>query len=119
MTKMDRNSVMSAVVNAATRRIEAMFPGYFSSAKHNHYADYSWPTEVTFQQLYSMYTRNSLAAAGVDTTVGKTWETDPEIWETKEAAESELESQIRQLFEDLHVWQSFAEADARSMIVGS
>lgn len=118
MTKMDKNSVMSAVVNAATRRIEAMFPGYFSSAKHNHYADYSWPTEVTFQQLYSMYTRNSLAAAGVDTTVGKTWETDPEIWETKEAAESELESQIRQLFEDLHVWQSFAEADARSMVGG-
>lgn len=110
-------SILSYVVNAA-RRLDTMFPGYFAETKHNHYRDFGWPENVTFLQLYAMYHRNGLARAGVEKTILKTWQDDPEIWETKEPRESALEADLRQRFDDLTVWQALAEADRRAMIGG-
>lgn len=110
-------NMMQMLVNAA-RRVETMFPGYFPEAKHNHYRDFGWPVDITFAQLYAIYHRNGLAKAGVEKTILKTWQDDPEIWETSEAKESGLEADIRQRFDDLMIWQALAEADRRAMIGG-
>jgi len=101
----------------ATRRLQDLFPAFFAgSTKHNHYADFGWPEAIDFPMLYRTYTRNSLAAAGVDKTIAKTWQDNPEIWEAEEPTESNLEKDIRQRFTDLRIWQMFAEADRRSMV---
>ncbi len=106
------------IVNSAMRRLETMFPRHFAtgSTKHDHYRDFGWPDELTFDQLYRMYRRNGLAFAGVDKTILKTWQDSPEVWETEKPAESDTESDIRQRFADLRIWQRFAEADRRSMV---
>lgn len=105
------------IANAVSRRIDQMFPKFFNlSRKHDHYADFGWPDQLQFQQFYRLYRRNGLAFAGVDKTILKTWQDSPEIWEHEEPAESEVESEIRQRFADLRIWQHFAEADRRSMV---
>lgn len=95
-----------------------MFGSMFAylGAKHDHYVDFGWPTDVTFSQTYRMYCRNSLAAAGVDKTVGKTWSDMPTLWEKEEPAESTLEADIRKHFSAIRAWQSLAETDKRSMV---
>ncbi|QBX34600.1 DUF1073 domain-containing protein [Paracoccus liaowanqingii] len=108
---------MSMIANAL-RRIESLFPGYFPEAKHNHYKDFGYPDHVGFMQLYQMYLRNGLARAGVEKTILKTWEDMPELWETEEAKESQVEADIRQRFADLRVWQRLADADRMSLVGG-
>jgi hypothetical protein len=105
------------VVNSIQRRLDQMFPAYFSRGrKHDHFKDFGWPDQLDFEQLYRMYRRNGLAFAGVDKTILKTWQDNPEVWETEKPTESELEGDIRQRFADLRIWQHFAEADRRSMV---
>ncbi|MFC3704486.1 anti-CBASS protein Acb1 family protein [Devosia honganensis] len=105
------------IVNSAMRRLDAMFPSYFTKGrKHDHFKDFGWPDHLTFDQLYRMYRRNGLAFAGVDKTILKTWQDSPDIWETEKPAESDVESDIRQRFADLRIWQMFSEADRRSMV---
>lgn len=95
-----------------------MFPGYFPQVKHNHYRDFGYPEHLTFAQIYAMYQRNGFARAGVDKTIGKTWQDMPALWETDKPTESTLEADIRQRFSDLRVWQRLAETDRRSMVGG-
>lgn len=108
---------MQFVVNTV-RRLETMFPGYFETAKHNHYRDFGWPENVTFAQLYAMYHRNGLARAGIDKTALKTWQDNPELWESENPAETALEREIRQRFTDLRIWQAMATADKRALVGG-
>lgn len=108
---------LQLIINAA-RRIETMFPGYFEDAKHSHYKDFGWPREVTFSLLYAMYHRNGLARAGVEKTVLKTWQDAPEVWETEDPSESVHEKEIRRRFDDLRLWQVFANADRRALVGG-
>lgn len=108
---------LQIIANAAARRLDRMFPGYFNqSAKHDHYADFGYPQHVTFELLFRMYTRNGIAAAGVDKTVLKTWQDNPQIWETEDPKETALESDIRQRLDDLRFWQAVMEADRRSLV---
>ncbi|HAB19898.1 MAG TPA: DUF1073 domain-containing protein [Verrucomicrobiales bacterium] len=109
--------MMQNLMNSV-RRVENLFPGWFQDAKHDHYADYGWPKDLTFQQLYSAYHRNGLARSAVDKTILKTWESSPEIWESEKPAESDAESDIRQRFDDLNLWRALAEADRRSIVGG-
>ena len=74
-------NVIRAMANAAARRLDVMFPGYFMAAKHNHYRDFGYPDKVTFDMLYAMYTRNGIAAAAVDKTILKTWQDVPFLQE--------------------------------------
>lgn len=112
---------MGLIVNTQ-RRLADLFPGFFgveTSTKHDHYTDFGWPRDLTFDLLYSMYMRNSLAAAGIDKTISKTWQSDPAIWQTEDRTkETALEKEIRQLFDDLRIWQAMATADQRSMVGG-
>ena len=107
---------MTIIANSL-RRLGDMFPQYFGgSTKRSHYRDFGWPETLTFPQLYTMYKRNSLAAAAVDKTIGKTWQDNPSVWESEEPAESQAEADIAERFDDLRVWQAMAEADKRSMV---
>lgn len=116
-------NALTVMANAAMRRLDVMFPGFFALAKHNHYADFGYPTTLSFQQLHDMYLRNGIAHAGVDKTILKTWQDMPFLLEKErdgsegaESKETKLESDIRQRFNDLRVWQHLAEADRRSLV---
>ena len=116
-------NVIRAMANAAARRLDVMFPGYFMAAKHNHYRDFGYPDKVTFDMLYAMYTRNGIAAAAVDKTILKTWQDVPFLQEQQRdgtqgahTKETKAEGEIRQRFEDLRIWSRLAEADRRSMV---
>jgi hypothetical protein len=114
--------VLRMTANASyTRRLDQMFPGYFLGAKHNHYADFGYPTDPQFRDFYDAYQRNGLARAGVDKTIAKTWQDFPFILEKpRDAGESRKETawekRLRERFEDLRVWQHLAEADRRGMV---
>ena len=105
------------IVNAV-RRIESIFPGYFPEAKHNHYSDFGYPLALSFTHYHAMYERNGFAASAIEQTALKTWEDNPDIWESAKPKESQLEADIRQRFDDLRIWQSFTEADRRMMVGG-
>lgn len=111
------------VANEAYRRLDRMFPGFFPSAKHNHYIDFGFPEKVEFNQCFAMYTRNGIARAAVNKTAQKTWQDAPFLLEKErdgseggDTEETALEAEIRTRFADLRVWQRFAEADRRSMV---
>jgi hypothetical protein len=110
-------------MNYLSRRIESIFPGYFPGSKHDHYKDFGFPTQVTFDLLFSLYERNSLAKAAVDKTVRKTWQDPPWLLEKprdgSEGAlkkETRLEKAIRQHFSDIRFWTKVMEADRRSLV---
>lgn len=109
------------LVNMAGRSLAAMFPGFFQSAKHNHYADFGYPDEVTFDLAFNAYHRIGLARAAVDKTVGKTWQDFPWLQEFArddgdDTPETPREKEIRERFADLRLWQNLAEADRRSLV---
>ncbi|WP_322887202.1 DUF1073 domain-containing protein [Sinorhizobium medicae] len=118
------NTVVS-LANYAQRRLSSMFPTFFSggNVKHDHYKDFGYPETLSFTQLYRMYCRNGVAAAGVDKTVLKTWQENPYLLEKErdgsqsgEDDETTLEKEIRQRFDDLRLWARLAEADRMSMV---
>lgn len=111
-------SRLQLVTNAAMRRLETMFPGFFADAKHNHYRDFGYPEQLSFNQIYAMYQRNGFARAAVDKTIGKTWETNPELWENEEPKKTKIERDLADRFSDLRVWQRIAETDRRSLVGG-
>jgi hypothetical protein len=108
----------------AARRLENLFPGYFQpSAKHNHFKDFGWPDTLEFNHLYKMFLRNGIARAGIEKTVGKTWQDFPFLLEVERDGsekgtkkETPLEKDIRLRFDDLRLWQHLAEADRRSLV---
>lgn len=116
-------SRLRLIVNEAQRRIDRMFPAYFSAPKHNHYRDFGYPEELSFDDLYKAYLRNGIAHAAVEKTIDKTWQDQPYLLEAERDGsegslkdETTVESEIRQRFEDLRVWMHLAEADRRSMV---
>lgn len=112
MTVMPKDMIGNAV-----RRLEAIFPGYFSGHKHNHYSDFGWPERLTFEQLYTTYTRNALAKAAIKKTSRKVWQDHPFLREAEEGAkETEFEQEARRRFQKIRLWQNMAEADRRSMV---
>lgn len=114
-------SARQLLVNAATRSLAAMFPGYFGAAKHNHYSDFGYPTDVTFDLTFAAYTRHGIARAAVDKTVAKTWQDHPWVQtfardDGDDTPETPAEKAIRERFAALRVWQHLAEADRRSLV---
>lgn len=110
-----------ALLNAATRSLAAMFPGYFGAHKHNHYTDFGYPKDVTFDLAFSAYTRHGIARAAVDKTVAKTWQDYPFVQafardDGDDTPETKIETAIRERFAALRVWQNMAEADRRSLV---
>lgn len=103
------------------RDIRGMFDGLFSSllnTKHdNYYSAYGYPAELTFEQMYAMYKRNSLAKAGCERHTQKCWQDYPALTEDNQVDdESQLEMDIRQRFQELRFWSALAQADLRSRV---
>ncbi|SNT19738.1 hypothetical protein SAMN06295955_11572 [Sphingopyxis indica] len=97
--------------------LRRMFPfAYGPSAKHDFAKDYGWPDNLGFEQLYRLYTRSGLAAAAVDKTIGKTWQTMPALWESEKPAESAGEKAIAKQFAKKNIWRALMDADRRSMV---
>lgn len=111
------NTVQRALANAVQRSLSSMFPGFGNTnTKHDHYVDFGYPATLQFKDFYRMYCRNGLAAAAVDRTAAKTWQSAPEVWESEKPKESQNETDIRQTFSGLRMWQMCQEADKRSMV---
>ena len=109
--------------NLMDRALGTMFPKFFEGQKHNYYKDFGFPDIITFDMLYRMYERNSLAKAAVDKTARKTWQDPPWLLEKprdgSEGAmkkETRLEKAIRQHFSDIRIWTKLMEADRRSLV---
>jgi hypothetical protein len=112
-----QSSFVANAVGAVRSRLARVMPwAYGASTKHNHFADFGWPEQVAFDQCHRMYSRSGIAAAGVDKTVAKTWQTYPTIWESEKPAESEAEAKIRKHFIKRKIWRSLMDADRRSMV---
>lgn len=118
-----RATMMVNALSTFTRNVASIFPGQFPGAKHNHYKDFGFPENVTFDLLYSFYSRNSLAKAAVDKTTRKTWQDPPWLLEHprdgSEGAvkkETRLEKAIRQHFSKIRFWTKLMEADRRSLV---
>lgn len=114
MGKVDRG----LVANYMRPRFEAAMSAMLGlvKRKHDHYADFGWPEQLTFADFHRMYSRNSLAKAGVRKTRLKTWQDDPEIWEDETGNQTPAERQIAEYFTRIRVWHSLALADERSMV---
>lgn len=110
-------SKTSLVVNAF-RRIHDLFPGYFPSTKHDHYKDYGWPTDVTFDMLYAMYRRNGIAKAAVHKIASRTWETLPTFWENYQPTESASEKVVQAHLEKIRAFQAMYETSKRASVGG-
>lgn len=111
--------IISQLTTNASRSLFGMFPSFFSgTTKHDYAKDYGWPEQLQFEHFLQKYRRNGLARAGVDKTIAKTWESDPVLYETEKAQETDLEKEIRLWFDDIRLWNVFAEADRRSMVGG-
>ena len=107
------------LVNALTRNIPSMYPGYFGSdAKHpNFYCDYGYPQNLTFANFYQMYKRNGIAKAGVDRAIETCWQSMPFIQEKEETHnKTTLEAGIEDSFDRLMFWTACVEADRWSRV---
>lgn len=120
-------SALRLVVNNLVRRMDPSLSNWlFGGAKHDHYADFGFPGEVSFEMAFGRYCRNGIARAGVDKSVFKVWQDAPFVLEAERDgsqrlisdAETPLEKEIRQRFGDLRVWQQLAEADRRALVGG-
>lgn len=112
-------NALTSLANAAARRLDVMFPGFYPGAKHDHYKDFGFPTAVDFGQLYAKYTRNGIAQAGVNKTALKTWQEHPWLLETEgDHKETPVEADVRRHFEEVRLWQRMEDADRMAMVGG-
>jgi hypothetical protein len=112
-----QSSIIANAVGAVRSRLARVMPwAYGASTKHNYFVDYGWPEQVGFDQFHRMYSRSGIAAAAIDKTISKTWQTMPTLWESEKPAESKAEADIRKHFTKRKIWRSLMDADRRSMV---
>ncbi|ALC12489.1 anti-CBASS protein Acb1 family protein [Sphingopyxis sp. 113P3] len=112
-----QGSLIANAAGAIRDRLARLMPwAYGFNSKHDFAKDYGWPECLGFEQFYRMYCRSGLAAAAVDKTIAKTWQTMPALWESEKPAESKAEVAIRKHFAKKNIWRSLMEADRRSMV---
>lgn len=108
----------SILMNAA-RRIDMMFPNYFNATpKHDHKSDFGWPPMLEFDHFFQAYHRNGMAAAAVNKTIGKTWESLPKLIHSEDSEETPREKEVSDHFRRIRFWQMLMEADKRSLVGG-
>lgn len=112
-----QGSLIANAAGAVRQRLARLMPwAYGGNAKHDYHRDYGWPETLGFDQFYRMYSRSGLAAAGVDKTIAKTWQTMPTLWESEKPAESKAEADIRKHFARKKIWRALMDCDRRSMV---
>lgn len=110
---------MGFMVNAQ-RMLANIFPDYFTSApKHNHYADFGYPTALVFDNFYQLWRRNSFANAAISRYVEKTWEENPTFRnDPNPDALNSVEQEVADHFKTIRFWQRLAQADRMSLVGG-
>lgn len=106
-------------LNALTRSISTMFPGYFGGdTKHpNLYADYGYPLSLTFENYHQAWERNGLAKAGIERPIETCWQEFPRLVEFEGTHDkTPLEKEIAKAFENLQFWSNLSEADKYSRV---
>lgn len=83
------------------------------SVKHDHYTDFGYPEQVTFDQLKKMYDRNDLAKAAVKKTTEKTFQNLPVI----QRGEAE-DADVAEAFDRLGFWDKLADTDEYAQVGG-
>lgn len=108
------------LVNAVSRSIQTMFPGYAigGDTKHtNFYRDYGYPDTIDFRQLHQMWRRNGIAKAGVTRPVETCWQELPFLQEKEDTHDrTPLELVIDAEFDRLNFWTNLAKADEYSRV---
>lgn len=116
--KLAPTDILSALMNSA-RRVSDMFPGHFQGVRHNHSADFGWPTKVSFELLYEAYCRDSVAEAAIEKTAAKVWETQPTLRLEGFTEGSDLtttEQMVADHFKRIRFWQRLHEAEKRGLV---
>ena len=116
---------LDLLVNAAQRRLDNLFPGFFNTnTKHtNLYEEFGYPQAPDFNTFYAKFKRNGFAAGAINKTVRKTWQDDPWLLEERSAseksddhAERPIERDLRKELERLEFWHKLKQADKRSLV---
>lgn len=106
-----------AETNLFDRTLRRLFPSVYGSTKHDYKKDFGWPCDLDFTQFLELYRRNSLAAAAVDKTIGKTWATIPALWEQPDKpAATPMETGIADHFTRTGIWRALMHTDRRGMV---
>lgn len=111
-----QSSIIANAYDRGRALLQRWWPAGFSNTKHDYARDYGWPEDLCFEQLHRMYCRSGIAAAGVDKTIAKTWQTMPALWESDAPAESPAEKAIAKHFAKRKIWRALMDADRRSMV---
>lgn len=111
----NRQSMIRNARTASTLR--SQLAAVMGDQKHDHNHDFGFPDQINFEQLYSMWDRNSLATAGVSRIAETLWRDDPAITAgEKTHDETTQEKEIRTTFDDRRLWAKLADAYQRSLV---
>ena len=130
MAEHDKETRLTMAVNAyvSERKIAAMrqayagggFHGSIDTKRSRAWAEFGFPNTLNFYDFLSLYQRNSIAKAGINRIVRKTWQDNPwiNVGDTtdEKTTEKPWERDVRKLFKRLNVWQKFQDADRRRMV---
>lgn len=105
----------------ARARMGLIYGGYGLDDKRkcSAWAEYGWPTEVTYDMLFGLYRRGGLAHGAVSKVIGACWKTDPWIIEGDDQDESKDETRWEKSATQTltaRIWRAFAEGDRRRLV---
>ena len=101
----------------AAASLRAALSAVMADQKHDHNQDFGFPDQITFEQLYAMWDRNSLAQAGVSRISSTIWRDDPGLHISEDTHnETPSEAAIRTHFEGRRLWSKLADAYQRSLV---
>lgn len=99
------------------QRLKRFMPwAYGMNLKHDYWADYGWPEDLSFDHFHRLYSRSGIAKAAVNKTIDKTWETMPALWESEKPGDTPDEKVIFEHFDKKNIWRGLMNADRRSMV---
>jgi hypothetical protein len=107
------------LVNALTRQLSTIMPGFYGgdTKRPYFYRDYGYPENLVFDNYMMMYKRNGIAAAGVNRAIETCWQSYPVLQEKQDTHDqTTLEKQITDAFDRLNFWSNLSEADRFSRI---
>lgn len=84
--------------------------------------EYGYPSEISFDQLYTMWRRGGMAHGAVERLVDRCWSEDPYLLEGTKAADSKEESpweaQMRKYCDAIKLWPTWADLDRKRLVGG-
>lgn len=100
------------------RAREALYSGTFAldGKRPTAWAQYGWPTELTFDQLRTAYERGGPGHGAVHKILDKCWQELPRIKQPEADEETPWEKKLNKLLHSLKGWQKLRDFDRRNMV---